>query len=287
MGVRGDVIALTDEVEPVSGLIATLRQFHGLDISSYAESFLARSFERRWQTLPAMTATGYLKLLGRDRGESETFVQLLQIHHSQFFRDPLAYSLLEHRLLPDLAREKESSDYPEIRVWSAGCAAGEEAYSIAILLSELCDRRELPLRFRLFATDSSAEQLGLACFGSYAASALTNVNLRHLERWFSRHDAGYVVVPELRERVDFSLHGLLDEHSVSPSASIFGGFDLILCCNILFYYRPESQMRILDRLRRCLATGGYLVTGEAEREIVQAAGFQPLALPAAIYQAVR
>jgi chemotaxis methyl-accepting protein methylase len=113
------------------------------------------------------------------------------------------------------------------------------------------------------------------------------VQLRHLERWFSRREDTYVVVPELRELVDFSLHGLLDGHSVSPSASIFGGFDLVLCCNVLFYYRPECRMRILERLRRCLAPGGYLVTGEAERKIVQAAGFQPLILPAAIFQAAK
>jgi chemotaxis methyl-accepting protein methylase len=234
-----------------------------------------------------MTSSGYLQLLSRNRGEGETIAQFLHIHHSKFFRDPLTFALLEHRLLPGLANAKACTDYPEIRAWSAGCAAGEEAYSIAILLGELCDHRDVPIRFRLFATDSSPEQLGLACLGSYASSAMSNVSLRHLERWFSRQASAYVVAPELRDRVDFSLHSLLGEHSVSPSASIFGSFDLVMCCNVLFYYRPECQVRILDRLRRCLAPGGYLVTGEAEREMVQAAGFQPLALPAAIFQTVR
>jgi chemotaxis protein methyltransferase CheR len=287
MDLRSDVIGLAKEVESPGDLSEILNQSHGLDIADYSESFLARSFARRWQAMPGMTSAGYLNLLARDRGEAQAFMQSLGIHHSQFFRDPLVFAVLEHRLLPGLAQAKESSDYPEIRVWSAGCAAGEEAYSIAILLSELCDRRDVPVRFRLFATDSSAEQLELACLGSYPAPVMGNVQRRHLERWFSRQENACIVVPELRERVDFSLHGLLDEHSVSPSASIFGGFDLIVCCNVLFYYRPECQVRILKRLRRCLAPGGYLVTGEAEREIVQAAGFQSHPLPAAIFQAVR
>jgi chemotaxis protein methyltransferase CheR len=287
MDLRSDRIALTEKVESVGDLVEILHKAHGLDVSCYSDSFLARSFARRWQAMPGMTSSGYLKLLGRDRGESEALVQLLHIHHSEFFRDPLTYSLLEQRLLPSIANAKASSDYPELRVWSAGCAAGEEAYSMAILLSELCDRGEIPFRFRLFATDNSAEQLELACRGSYPASVMGNLQRRHLERWFSRQGDAFVAVPELRKLVDFSLHGLLDEYSISPSASIFGGFDLVLCCNVLFYYRPACQMRMLDRLRRCLAPGGYLVTGEAEREIVQAAGFQPLSLPAAIFQTVR
>jgi len=284
MDSRSDVNAPTDGIESMGALIEILRQVHGMDVSCYSDSFLARSFERRRQVMPGMPQAGYLRLIERDRGECEALVQLLHIHHSEFFRDPLTYALLEQRLLPSIANAKAASDYPELRVWSAGCAAGEEAYSIAILLSELSDRGEVPVRFRLFATDNSAEQLTLACLGSYPAPLVGNLQQRHLERWFSRREDAYVVVPELRERVDFSLHGLLDEYSVSPSASIFGGFDLILCCNVLFYYRPECQLRILERLRRCLAADGYLVTGEAEREIVQAAGFRPLILPAAIFR---
>jgi chemotaxis protein methyltransferase CheR len=287
MDLRGDGIARTDDIALVCDLTKVLRQAHGLDICCYSDVFLARSFERRWQAIGGMTCSSYLQLLDRDRSEAEIFAQLLHIHHSEFFRDPLVFALLEHRLLPALAKEKASSDYPEIRVWSAGCAAGEEAYSIAILLSELCSGWNVPVRFRLFATDSSDAQLRRACLASYPGTVMGNVQKRHVERWFSRQGDAYMVDPELRRQVDFSLHGLLGEHSVAPSASIFGGFDVVLCCNVLFYYQHACQQRILDKLRRCLAPGGYLVTGEAERDIVQAAGFQPLVLSAAIFRAVR
>jgi chemotaxis protein methyltransferase CheR len=292
MNLRGDLPPWADKVEPVGDLpiddlVDLLRRGHGLDISHYSEFFLARSFARRWQAVAGMTSADYARLLGQDRGAAEAFVQSLSIYHSEFFRDPLVFGMLEHRLLPGLASAKEASDYPEIRVWSAGCAAGEEAYSVAILLSELRGRFDGPVRFRLFATDTATAQLELASRGSYGPSAMGNVKLRHLERWFVRHEEAYVVSPEIRERVNFSLHGLLDEHSISPSASIFGDFDLILCCNVLFYYRPEGQAIILDNLRRGLAPGGYLVTSEAEREIVQTQGFNPMTLPAAVFQAAK
>lgn len=288
MDVNGDARALTAEGVPASALVDILRRSHRLDISCYSDAFLSDSFGRRCRATAGMTPARYFEHLSRDGSEAETFVRFLRIHHSEFFRDPFAFTLLEQRLLPSLASAKAASDYPELRVWSAGCAAGEEAYSIAILLRELCDEHVPQVRFRIFATDSSEEQLAMACAGAYSPTALGNVNLRHLGRWFSRRDDDtYVVVPELRERVDFSIHDLCDERISSPSASIFGEFDLIFCCNILFYFRPECQARVLDRLRRCLVPGGFLVTGDAEREITQAAGFRSLNLPAAIFQGSR
>jgi chemotaxis methyl-accepting protein methylase len=287
MDLNGDATAPTAGDVPVSRLVDVLRRVHGLDISRYSDAFLAGSFGRRWQSAADMTAESYLQHLSRDKSEAEVFVRFLRIHHSEFFRDPLAFTLLEQRLLPGLANVKAASNYPELRVWSAGCASGEEAYSIAILLRESCDGLEGPVRFRIFATDSSEEQLKMALAGAYAASALGNVNLRHLERWFFRRDNSYVVVPELRECIDFSVHDLCDDRISAPSASIFGEFDLVFCCNLLFYYSPVKQELILDRLRRCLSPDGFLVTDEAEREIVRAAGFRPLAVPAPIFQAAR
>jgi chemotaxis protein methyltransferase CheR len=287
MDSHGAAIALKAGDGHVGGLVDILRRVHGLDISCYSDAFLASSFGRRWRCVAGMTPAMYFEHLSRSRAEAEALVRFLRIHHSEFFRDPLAFTLLEQRLIPGLANAKAASDYPELRVWSAGCAAGEEAYSVAMLLRELCDDRSNPVRFRIFATDSSEEQLELAFAGVYAATSMGNVNLRHLERWFFRRENSYVVVPELRERVDFSIHDLCDDRISSPSASIFGEFDLILCCNVLFYFRPECQARVLDRLRLSLAPGGFLVTGEAEREIVQASGFRPWASPAAIFQAVR
>ena len=102
---------------------------------------------------------------------------------------------------------------------------------------------------------------------------------------FSRKGEAYAIAPRLRERVDFSTYDLLDRGSSSPPASIYGGFDLVICSNVLLYYRPQIQRLILGKLRRSLAPGGYLVVGETERQIVEnAGGLKAVAAPASIFQ---
>jgi len=157
----------------------------------------------------------------------------------------------------------------QFRIWSAGCAAGQEAWSIAILLEEASTARDnKPGAYHIFATDRAEDELVLARRGIYSASALGNVRQRQLECCFFRQGDTYAVTDRLKDKVDFSTYDLLDLNSSSPAESIYGNFDLILCCNVLYYYRPEIQQRILDKLKRNLAAGGYLVTGEAERQFV-------------------
>jgi chemotaxis methyl-accepting protein methylase len=171
-------------------------------------------------------------------------------------------------VLPSLAAEKARSGQGEIRVWSAGCAAGQEAWSIAMLLDEVAGADSPSFSYRIFATDLSEPDLALARDGIYSDEALGNVRLRQLSRFFSRQGDAYAVLPRLREKVCFSSYDLLDERSSSPAVSIYGDFDLVFCCNLLFYYRQSIRQRILDKVCRALAPGGYFVTGEAERDIV-------------------
>jgi chemotaxis methyl-accepting protein methylase len=119
----------------------------------------------------------------------------------------------------------------------------------------------------------------------YDATAVRQVRLRHLRECFTQEGETYRVCFRLRERVHVCAYDLLDERSSSPPAGIYGDFDLIVCSNLLLYYRPEVRQAILARLHRALAATGYLVTGEAERGIVeQGLGFQTAALPAAVFQ---
>jgi chemotaxis protein methyltransferase CheR len=130
--------------------------------------------------------------------------------------------------------------------------------------------------------------LALARRGVYDEEAVRSVRLRQLGRHFSRRGRSYTVAPALRERVDFSAYDLHDEQSTCAPASIFGDFDIVLCCNVLFYYRLDVRGSILAKVRRSLSPRGYLVTGEAERAIVQAAGgFGAVAPPAAMFRKSR
>ena len=274
-----------DDAPELEALIEVMGRVHGLEVGFYEPSFLTKSVEKRRPAGTGATFAAYVERLTRDRAEAEALFGSLTIHHSELFREPLTFALLEERILPGLAARKAATDHTELRIWSAGCAAGQEAYSLAILLLELSERAAHPFEFRLFATDSAEDQLTLARTGAYAESSMGNVRLGHAQRWFSRQDAMYVAHPALRERVDFSAHDLIDAGHACPSASIFGQFDLVLCCNVLYYYRPEARRVILDKLRRCLAPDGYLVTGQAERDLVGgASGFRALAPPSTVFQ---
>lgn len=271
-------------------IIRLLRERHGLEVSRYDESFLSRSIEKRRQVTACATAEAYLARLAEDGAEAESLWRSLRVCHSDFFRNPLAFAWLEQVILPGLFEARERSAQGEIRIWSAACAAGQEPWSVAILLHELVEARDREGRvsYRIFATDVSEPDLALARAGVYSAAALGNVRRRYLDGPFVRQGDVFAIAPRLRAQVEFSFYDLLDESTTCPSASIYGDFDVVLCSNVLLYYRLEAQRGILAKLWRCLTPGGYLVTGDTERPIVEAAGgFRAVAPCASVFQKTR
>ncbi len=266
-------------------IVQIMAQTHHRPIDQYDEGFLAKTIEKRQQAIGAKTAQAYVELLARSSDEAESFCRSLNIGYSEFFRNPLTFALLEQWILPSLLAEKEKSGGREIRVWSAGCAAGQEIYSVAILLDELMARSESTVVPRIFATDHSARELTLAQQGVYEVSAVRQVRLHHLKEYFACEGETYRIADRIKNKVDFSIHDLLDEHASSPAASIYGDFDLIFCSNLLFYYRSDIRQDILRRMHRSLSARGYLATGEAERDIVsKQEGFRPAAIPSSLFQ---
>jgi chemotaxis methyl-accepting protein methylase len=244
-----------------------MEQCHGLDVSAYEGTFLRQTMDRRRAEAGGMTVEAYCGCLTGSGAEAEAFYRSLRVGYSEFFRDPLTFALLEQQIMPALIAAKREEEGRELRVWSAGCAAGQEAWSVAILLDALCGAGQA-LPYRIFATDVSEADLTYARDGIYTATVVANIRLKHLQTCFSPHGDAYAIVPRLRSRVDFSRFDLLDEHSVCPPVSLYGDFDLILCCNLLFYYRPEIRQRIIDKVCSALAPGGYFVTGETEKSMV-------------------
>jgi chemotaxis methyl-accepting protein methylase len=242
---------------------------HGIDVSGFETTFLERTLERRLHAAGYESASRYLtERLPEDRAEAQAFHHLLLVGYSTFFRNPLVFSLLETQILPDLAEKAKRSGRSSLRVWSAGCAAGQEAWSMAILLDETTSLFENQMAWRVFGTDLSEPDLSLAKAGVYTNTEIGNVRLRHIGKYFTQQGEVSTISELLRKRVEFSLYDLLDRENIHPPASIFGDFDLVLCCNVLIYYKPAQQSRILDKLLGSLSSGGYLVTGEAERRTV-------------------
>ena len=263
---------------PLDEITRVFAESHGLDISRYDETFLRKTIAKRMAATGVETLADYTGKVAGDRAEAGIFFRVLRIDHSEFFRNPLTFAVIAQLVLPGLVEAKKKTG-GEIRAWSAGCASGQEAWSLAILLEELAGQ----VPYRIFATDLADP--GLARAGVYSAEAVGNVRSRHLREYFSRQGESFSVVPRLRERVDFSAYDLLDRSSASPAASIYGGFDLILCCNILFYYCHEARHHILDKICHAVSLGGYFVTGEVEKSMVSGhKGLRAVMAPAAVFE---
>ncbi len=261
---------MTQSAPHVQEVLDALRSAHGHDASAYDRRFLATAVAQRVEARrashdAALTEGQYARALAEDPAEAAVLLHALRVTFSEFFRDPLAFALLEHRILPALAQSRAGG---ELRVWSAGCALGQEAWSLAILLDELRARTERAPSYRIFATDVSDAALHMAREGAYDAVALRNARLGHVNAYFTAHGDTFVVAPRLRPHVTFAAYDMLDPHSGAPPESLYGDFDLILCCNLLFYFEAAARQRILGKLCSALAPGGYLVTGDVERDVV-------------------
>ncbi len=269
---------------PAGSAVEIMRSIHGLDISCFEEVFLLKTLERRRENLGCKSGKEYLGLLSRDSGEASALFEALHVVYSEFFRDGVTFSLLESRILPSLAALIEKEGRKSLRVWCAGCAAGQEAWSVAMLLEELYASRGRQVPYMLFATDISEPALELARAGLYSPAAVKNVKKLHLDKYFTSQGDSFLVSKSIRKRVDFSKLDLLDRGLSCPAISVYGDFDLILCNNVLIYYNGGARRFILDKLTSCLSARGYLVTGEADRIIVDRfGGFREFSAPAAIF----
>lgn len=237
-----------------------------IDVSMYDESFLEKAIKNRCDLVGLENENEYGEYLLEVRQEANVLHQALKINFSEFFRNPLTFAHLEQWLIPNLI--KGSSKMQEIRIWSAGCASGQEPYSIAMLLDHYQTRMAIDFRYRIIATDFSENDLEMARCGIYTEDQVQNVRLSQIREYFTKENGGYHISSKVKENIDFSHYDLLDQSSSFPQESIFGDFDIVLCSNLLFYYRQEFQYRILDKVTHAMANHGYLITGESERASV-------------------
>lgn len=245
-----------------------LMRSHGIDVSRYDESFLDKTVQKRLAETHCGSMEDYFSLLGHDNGEGRILADSLNINYSEFFRNALTYAVLERIVLPHIAMQRKNSRCKELRIWSTACASGQEPYSLAMLLEELKGGYSEKFNYRIFASDQNESHVSEARRGEYETDALNNITLKRLKHWFTRHGETYIVRPELKANMDFTVFDLFSENLSSPPESIFGDFDLVVCANILFYYKKTYRNIILEKTGGCLAKGGFLVVGEAEREIV-------------------
>jgi two-component system CheB/CheR fusion protein len=254
-------------------VFAALRRTTGHDFSLYKRSTVLRRLERRLRFNGMAGLEGYLGLLRESEAETRALVRDLLISVSGFFRDPEAFAALAG-VVPALFEGKGPGD--AVRVWVAGCATGEEAYSIAILLDEHAATLEHPPRVQIFATDIDEEGYAWGRDALYPDSAVAEIAPERLRGYFTREAGGYRVGKPLREEVLFAVHNVLHDPP-------FSRLDLISCRNLLIYLQPEAQERVMETFHFALRAGGLLFLGAAE-----AAGgsglFAPVARAQRIYR---
>jgi chemotaxis methyl-accepting protein methylase len=261
-------------------------QSAGIDVSNYDASFLRKSLQKRITETQSSSAEAYYNLVGQDKEEVRKLLDSLNICYSEFFRNSLTYSVLERIILPSVALKKKNTNRKEIRIWSAACASGQEAYSLAILLEEFSNLGNQPIDYRIFATDHDPSQVNKAMIGSYSEDALNCLNLKRVKQWFTKGCEIYTVKEVLKKNIDFSVFDLYNEQSSSPPTSIFGDFDVVVCANLLFYYNPGCREKIIEKTGDCLTRGGYLITGETEREILLKHDYFEVYPQSAIFQKI-
>src|SRR5450631_3198349 len=257
---------------------------NGIDVSKYDDSFLGKSLLKRMRETHYASIEEYCAFLEQSNEERTNLADSLHINYSEFFRNPLTFAVLERIILPAIVLKNKNAKRKEIRIWSSACAGGQEAYSLAILLEELRNGDSAKFTYRIFASDQCESQVNEAQKGQYSAGALKNMSLKRAEEWFIRRGDLYTIKPEMKVHMDFSLFDLFNEELSCPPASIFGDFDLVLCANLLFYYKNEYQKIVLGKMGNSLTNGGYLVTGETERDILKKRSYHEVFPQSAIFQ---
>jgi two-component system CheB/CheR fusion protein len=227
----------------------------GQDFSNYKPATLRRRVERRLSVNGVTTLAEYARLIRAHPEEATALMKELLISVTNFFRDAVAWQALERRVVPALFEGRHGGD--QVRVWSAGCATGEEAYSLAMLLAErAADVVDAP-SIQVFATDLDAEAIARAREGLYAEADVLDLSRERLQRFFARETDGYRVRRELRETVLFAHHNVIKDPP-------FSHLDLVACRNLLIYLNRVVQDRLLETFHFALRPGGYLFLGQSE-----------------------
>ncbi len=236
-------------------LLEFLKRTRGLDFTGYKRASLERRFRRRMDVVGCPSYGDYLDYLEVHPNEYEQLFEMLLINVTEFFRDPAAWNDLQEHVLPGLL-ERKSDDDP-IRVWSAGCASGQEAYTAAIVLAETVGAEALRERVKIYATDIDEDALSQARLAVYTAKEVESVPGPLRERYFERSDQRWAFRKDLRRAVIFGRNNLVQDAPISR-------LDLLICRNTLMYLNAETQARILRHFHFALRADGVLMLGKSE-----------------------
>jgi two-component system CheB/CheR fusion protein len=258
-------------------LLGYLKEARAFDFTGYKRASLMRRVGRRMAQVDVHSYSDYLDFLQVHPDEFTALFNTILINLTGFFRDPDAWAFLREQVLPQLLAGKDP-DAP-IRVWSAACASGEEAYTIAIALAEELGVDQFRQRVKIYGTDVDEEALNQARLASYTDRQFAGVPAELVERYFDAAGGRHVFRKDLRRSVIFGRNDLVQDAPISR-------VDLLLCRNVLMYFNAEAQARILSRLHFALADHGVLFLGKAEMLLGHGGTFVPVEIKRRIFRKI-
>src|SRR3954468_7402535 len=259
----------------LSRIADILRSKTGNDFHGYKQNTFLRRVQRRMQGVQIGDISAYVDFLRNDQDAAQHLFNALLTGVTEFFRDKREFEVLENQIVPKLFEGKDASQ--QVRVWVLGCATGEEAYSIAILLREYMAKMDSPPQVQIFATDIDGRELAAARVGRYRTKIEAEMTGERLARWFVREGDTYCVVKELREMCIFSQHNVIKD---AP----FSKLDLVSCRNLLIYLNAELQNRVIPLFHFALLPDRYLFLGNSENVTRHPKLFVPIDRRARIFK---
>ncbi|MGZ4186302.1 MAG: CheR family methyltransferase [Solirubrobacteraceae bacterium] len=262
----------------LDALLEFVHQIRGFDFTGYKRSSIERRVAKRMTAVGANSYDEYLDYLELHPDEFAELFNTVLINVTGFFRDPPAWEYLATEVLPDLINSRP--DDRAIRVWSAGCASGEEPYTLAMVLARVLGDQAFLERVKIYATDVDEEALDRARHGAYLPRQIEDVPRDALERFFERTDQRYVFRKDLRRCVIFGRNDLVQDAPISR-------IDLLVCRNTLMYFTAETQARVLGRFQFALENDGVLMLGKSEMLITHTDLFTPVDITRRVFRKLR
>src|SRR5919106_564842 len=259
----------------LDGLLEYLRVHRGLDFSGYKRTTLTRRIQKSMEAARVSSIGEYMDHLQVHPDEFGQLFNNILINVTSFFRDPAAWDRLARDVVPAILASK-AADEP-IRVWSAGCASGEEAYTLAMVWAQALGLDQFRERVKIYASDLDGDSaLVKAHQGAYTAKEIEGVEEDLRRRYFERSGTRFSFRADLRRAVIFGHHNLIQDAPISR-------LDLLVCRNTLMYFNSETQSRILSRFHFALNDLGFLFLGKAEMLLAHTNIFQPVDLKNRIF----
>ncbi|WP_419997173.1 CheR family methyltransferase [Streptomyces boninensis] len=261
--------------EALEELLTFIRDARGFDFTGYKRSSLGRRIRKRMGDARVDSYADYRDLLETNADEFNALFNTILINVTSFFRDSEAWTLLQREVLPELISDAGGED--EIRVWSAGCSSGEEAYSLAIIFAESLGIDECLNRVKIYGTDVDEEALRDARSGLYTAKDLETLPGELRDKYFEQNGTRFSFRSDLRRRVIFGRHDITRDAPISR-------LNLLVCRNTLMYFNVEAQTQIVDRFHFALRESGHLFLGKAEMLLNDADRFDVVSMRQRIFR---